>query len=159
MSLGDEIDLADPDALDAAAGFRVRWPDDPLVGPPDAAYIDEFKGDQVTLLWETSDVLPATEEPTIGLLMSQFRGSVESGFFTKILDQGTDVERVRVNGRAAYWLHGDPHIFFWEGVGGFVDDTRRWVGDVLLWADGPITYRLETSLGQDEAIRLAESMP
>jgi hypothetical protein len=50
-------------------------------------------------------------------------------------------------------------VFFWTSADGFVDDPRRWVGDVLLWADGPITYRLETSLGLEEAIRIAESVP
>ena len=37
-------------------------------------------------------------------------------------------------------------------------ESRRWVGDVLLWADGPITYRLETSLGRDAAIAIAETL-
>ena len=57
-----------------------------------------------------------------------------------------------------YWLTGDLHFIFWKGPNGFVDDSRRWVGDVLLWADGDITYRLETSLGRDRAVDLAESM-
>ena len=59
----------------------------------------------------------------------------------------------------AFWLSGDPHFLFYEGPNGDVHDPRRWVGDALLWARGAITYRLETSLGEAEAIRLAESMP
>jgi hypothetical protein len=65
---------------------------------------------------------------------------------------------VRVGDARGYWLSGEQHLFFWEGPEGFVDDARRWVGDVLVWADGPITYRLETSLGREAAIRIAESM-
>ena len=158
MGLGEPVEPFDRAVLDDAAGFAVRWPDDPSVGEPDVAYIDRFKGGQVTLLWETTEALPATLEPSVGLLLSQFQGAVEQGFFNKSIDQGTVVERVRVSGQPGYWLHGDPHVFFWQGIGGFVDDQRRWVGDVLLWADGPITYRLETSLGRDEAIRLAETL-
>ena len=66
---------------------------------------------------------------------------------------------VSVHGARAFWLSGDPHFLFYEGPDGFIDDPRGWIGDALIWARGPITYRLETSLGQDAAIRLAESMP
>jgi hypothetical protein len=83
---------------------------------------------------------------------------MDSGFFNKVISGGTVVEPVRVAGSRGYWLSGDPHVFFWEGPDGFVDDPRRWVGDVLLWSDGSITYRLETSLGREAAIRIAESM-
>jgi hypothetical protein len=68
------------------------------------------------------------------------------------------VERLPVGDGKGYWLTGDPHFIFWKGPDGFVDDSRRWVGDVLLWAEGDITYRLETSLGRDRAVGLAESM-
>ena len=51
LRLGDPLDPADPAGLDARAGFAVRWPADPSLGPPDAAWIDDAKGGQVTLLW------------------------------------------------------------------------------------------------------------
>jgi hypothetical protein len=159
MRLGEAMDAHDATALDARAGFHVRWPADPAVGPPEAAFIDNQKGGQVTLLWPTRPGLPVTLEPGVGLLMSEFQGSVDTGFFEKAAGANTIVERVQVAGNDGFWLHGDPHIFFWQGPDGFVDDSRRWVGDVLLWSDGPITYRLETSLGRDEAVRIAETMP
>jgi hypothetical protein len=38
-------------------------------------------------------------------------------------------------------------------------DLRRMIeGHVLIWADGPITYRLETDLSLDEAVKIAESL-
>ena len=159
MRLGQSVDPVDGDALDAAAGFDVRWPDDPRLGTPDASYVDPIRGGQVTLLWAADDDLPPTLEPTVGLLLGQFPGTVDGGFFQKATDSGSTVERVSVNGRPGYWISGEPHVFFWQGEDGFVDDPRRWVGDVLVWAAGPITYRLETSLGRDEAVRLAEAMP
>jgi len=158
LRLGEALDPSDPDALDAQAGFPVRLPTDPQIGPPETAYIDKLKGGQVTLLWPTRPDLPATLQPDIGLLISEFRGTVGSEFFAKATGANTKVEPVQVDGRDGYWLTGDPHVFFWEGQGGFVDDPRRWVGDVLLWSDGAVTYRLETSLGRDEAIRIAESL-
>jgi hypothetical protein len=41
--------------------------------------------------------------------------------------------------------------------GQHIDEGRRWVGDALIWQDGELTYRIETSLGKDAAIRIAES--
>jgi hypothetical protein len=158
LRLGEALDPGDPAALDERAGFGVRMPGAAGIGPPDAAWIDEVKGGQVTLLWAPSEALPATNEPGIGLLVSQFRGVMEDGTFRKLIDSGTVVAPVRVGDARGYWLSGEQHFLFWEGPDGFVDDARRWVGDVLIWADGPITYRLETSLGREEAIRIAESM-
>lgn len=158
LRLGEALDAADPAGLDERAGFHVAAPTDPGLGAPDTAWIDDQKGGQVTLLWATRDDLPPTLEPGVGLLMSQFRGVMDSGFFTKLISAGTVVAPIEVGEHPGYWLSGEAHVFFWEGANGFVDDPRRWVGDVLLWSDGTITYRLETSLGRDEAIRIAESV-
>lgn len=158
LQLGDPLDPTDPAELEERAGFPVLLPDDPVIGAPETAWIDEDKGGQLSLLWPTSPGLPATLEPDVGLLISQFRGTVGDEFFTKATGADTRIEPVQVGGQDGFWLTGDPHIFFWEGRGGFVDDSRRWVGDVLLWSDGTITYRLETSLGRDRAIEIAERM-
>ena len=158
LRLGETLDATDAAALDERAGFHVSKPTDPGIGAPGAAWIDERKGGQVTLLWPPSDRLPATTEADVGLLISQFRGTLDDGFFAKSIDSGTIVAPVRVGDAQGYWLSGEQHLFFWEGPDGFVDDARRWVGDVLVWADGPITYRLETSLGREAAITIAESM-
>jgi hypothetical protein len=158
LGLGEPLDLDDLDSLDERAGFDVRMPGDPDLGPPEAAWIDEQKGGQVTLLWATAEDLPATSEREVGLLLGQFQGTVDTVLFSKLISSGTVVAPVNVDGHRGYWLSGDLHIFFWEGPDGFVDDARRWVGDALLWSDGSITYRLETSLGRDEAIRIAESI-
>ena len=129
------------------------------VGVPDAGWVDPALNDQVALVWAASDRLPTTTEPGVGLILTQFLGTIDDGMFTKILGPGTTVEPVQVGALHGYWITGQPHQFFYEGPNGFVDASRRTVGDVLLWADGPITYRLETSLGRDAAIALAESMP
>ena len=156
MGLGQLVPL---DELDARAGFDVAWPSDPAVGAPDAAYIDPTLGDQVALVWRSRAGLPDTLEPGVGLVVTAFRGTADSGFFSKALGSGTTVKSVLVDGDRAFWLTGDPHFLFYEGPEGFVHDPRRWIGNALLWTRGAITYRLETSLDQAAAIRLAESMP
>jgi hypothetical protein len=156
MSLGDPVAIAD---LDAAAGFHVRWPQDPAFGPPDAASIDATRAGQVSLVWAARPGLPASTEPGVGLLLSVFDGTVSDGFFTKVINEQTTVELVNVGDHRGYWISGDPHMFFYERRdGAFVDDHRRWVADALLWADGDLTYRLESPLGKAATIRLAESM-
>jgi hypothetical protein len=32
------------------------------------------------------------------------------------------------------------------------------VADALIWSDGRVTYRIESALGRDETIRIAESL-
>ena len=116
-------------------------------------------GGQVSLVWAATPDLPATLEPGVGLLLSQFRGDTRRGVLHEGRSAaGTTYERLTVGDDAGFWLSGDPHIFFWDGPNGFVEDPRRWVGDTLLWSDGEITFRLETSLGRDAAIRLAETL-
>lgn len=159
MNLGDPVSPSDPAALDTRAGFHVRLPADPLAGPPDAAYIDETKRSQVSLAWASRAELPATLEPGVGLLMTEFLGSVDPGYFTKVAGSGTTIESVLVDGRPGYWLSGAPHFFFYTGPDGVVQDDRRWVGDALLWSDGPITFRLESAVGRDATIQIAESLP
>lgn len=159
MQLGEPIGALDPAGLAARAGFAVTLPADPAIGAPVSAWIDDLRGGQVTLLWPVGPGRPATSEPGVGLLLSEFEGAVNEGFFSKAIDAGTVVERVRVGGQPGFWISGEPHVLFWDGPGGGVDDARRWVGDVLLWARGPVTFRLESALGRDEAIRIAESLP
>ena len=156
LSLGELVPLED---IDARAGFDVEWPSDPALGPPDAAYIDQTLGGQVALVWRSRDRLPDTLAPGVGLIVTAFQGTTDSGFYTKAIGSGTTVKSVPVGVGLGYWLTGDPHFLFYEGPNGDVHDPRRWVGDALLWTRGAITYRLETALDEAEAIRLAETMP
>jgi hypothetical protein len=154
LRLGRQVAL---DALDAAVPFPVRLPRDPRLGAPAAAWVSAR--DEVTLTWPPSADLPATIDPDVGLLLTQFRGSHSPSMITKVIDSGTNVTRVSVNGTPGYWIAGDPHFSFYETPDGeLVEETRRWVGDALIWADGEVTYRLETSLGREAALRIASSL-
>ncbi len=156
MGLGARVDLA---GLDERAGFAVRRPTDPAFGPPDVAYFDPTLGGQVALVWATRPDLPSTLQTGVGAVLTQFRGVVENGYWQKAISGGTVVEPATVGGRRAFWVSGAPHFLFYTGPDGQIFEERRWVGDALLWAEGPITYRLETSLGRDRAIEIAESLP
>jgi len=71
----------------------------------------------------------------------------------------TPVVAVAVGRGTGYWISGAPHeIVFVDPSGMPVFDSRRIVGDTLLWASGGITYRLETALDLATAVTLAESL-
>jgi hypothetical protein len=153
LALGDAVSFSDAERL---AGFDVLLPTDPDLGLPDASYLN---GQRVGLIWASRPGLPATESPGVGLVISEFRGTVDEGFFQKILGSGTTLTRVTVGGSPGYWISGAPHFFFYiDPQGQAVQDDHPTVGDVLLWTNGGVTYRLETSLGMAAAIRLGESL-
>ena len=81
------------------------------------------------------------------------------GFFGK----GTDpslLHEVSFGGHDALWIDEGGHIAtFLDEQGRLVVESRRTVGRAtLLWEENGVTYRLETSLSQEEAIAVAESL-
>ena len=155
LSLGRQVAL---DEVEAQTGVPVRLPSDRL-GPPDSVWIDPAKGDQVAYVWKSTADLPQTLEPGVGLVLMRFDGANEEEFYDKAIHTGTALERVKVAGHDGYWISGDPHFFFYTSADGrFVEDSRRWVGDALIWNDGTATYRIESSLGRDATIAIAESI-
>jgi hypothetical protein len=154
IDLGEQVDLA---SLGDSVDFPVLFPSDPALGAPDAAYVS--KRDEVALVWAPSDELPPTVESDVGLLIMQFRGSVSPEPIGKMISSGTVVEPVQLGDGTGYWITGDPHVFFYMSPEGqHIEEGRRWVGDALIWQRGDQTYRIETSLGKDAAIRIAESL-
>jgi hypothetical protein len=153
LALGTALSFADVERL---AGFDVLMPTDPDLGQPDASYLN---GQRVALVWASRPTLPETESPGVGLVISEFQGSVDEGYFQKIIGSDTTLTRVTVAGSPGYWIGGALHFFMYVDPQGKIQtDDRRVVGDVLLWTEDDVTYRLETSLGMEAAIRLAESL-
>jgi hypothetical protein len=70
----------------------------------------------------------------------------------------TVVRPALVNGAFALWIEGAPHVVMYLGPPGqrLHRLTTRMAGNVLLWADGDRTYRLEGKLSKRRAIELAE---
>ena len=156
LGLGRQVALGD---VAAETGVPVRLPGDERLGPPDSVWVDPSKGDQVAYVWKASGVLPPTQEPGVGLVLMRFDAANDREFYDKVIRTGTTLERVTVAGHDGYWISGDPHFFFYTTADGrFVEDSRRWVGDALIWNDGTATYRIESGLGRDATIAIAESI-
>ena len=158
-SLGAELGLGEPVALDTlgtATDFRLQLPSDPAVGPPSAAWLLDRR---LTLVWPSGPALPAVPRSSVGLLLTELRGSIDPGYFEKVLNPATRIEPVTVAGSTGWWISGEPHGIVYVRPDGQPEfDSRRIVGDTLLWVKDGITYRLETALGREAAIRIAESL-
>lgn len=157
LTLGSGAGLGVLVTLDEAAdsvGFEPLMPGG--VGPPDAAWA---WGSRLSLVWATDPALPAIGIPGAGLLVTEFHGRIGPDYYVKIAADGTLVERVEVSGRPGFWLSGRPHpIVYVDEDGRFVEETRRVVGDALIWEVDGLTFRIESALGREATIKLAESL-
>jgi hypothetical protein len=136
--------------------FGLLRPTDPSIGAPETIW---YREGRLTLIWKSRPGLPETQAAGVGLLVTEFRGSVNRDFFGKMIGGGTTVTPVTVDGSTGYWIAGALHDFFYlDANGGFVSDSRRVVGDTLIWTRAGITFRMETALGRDAAIGIAETI-
>lgn len=153
MGLGTAVSLEEAARI---GGLDLVLPTEPAIGAPDAVYT---LANRVALVWSQRPGLPADPDYGVGLLLSEFRGHVDDGYYQKTLSASAQVTPVTVNGHSGYWISGAPHFFYYvDPSGKAVDDTHRIVGDTLIWSDGEVTYRLESQLPMAAAIRLAESL-
>lgn len=116
------------------------------IGEPDYVYIQNADGNMAILVW----LDPQSPET---VLMSLHFIPDGSWAITKV--SPTILEETTVNGVRAIWAVGPYPLRFTDGD---LDFTRIVDGNVLIWADDTITYRLETDLSLEETTRIAESL-
>jgi hypothetical protein len=66
-----------------------------------------------------------------------------------------NVRQTTVGGQPAVWVEGPHRLQLQDG------DYQEWVlvpGSALVWTDGELSYRLESGLTMEEAVRVAESL-
>ncbi len=80
--------------------------------------------------------------------------------YGKMVSGGTVIEETQVKRQRALWLTGAPHLLVYLDANGQprFDSERSVNANTLAWEIGEVTYRLETPLSKEEAIRLAESL-
>ena len=141
LGLGTRTTLAS-----ARRAARVRVATIGALGAPDAVYVDRASGG-ASLVYLARPGLPAATN-RIGALLTILPGG-DIALVKKFLGAGTNVESVDVDGAIGVFLSGEPHV---------VTPPNRLAGNTLLWVRGDTTYRLETALGRDAALRLARSV-
>lgn len=116
------------------------------LGVPNRVFVQEADGVIVILVW----LDPAQPER---MLMSLHRIPETSWMIQKF--EPEVIEVTSVNGQLAVWTVGPYPIMLSNGESDYV---RMIDGNVLIWEENGITYRLETSLPLEEAVRIAESL-
>lgn len=118
----------------------------PDLGLPDHVFVQDADGAMTILVW----IDP--QQPD-NVLMSLHSLPPESWAVKKI--EPTLIRETTVNGQRAIWTVGPYPIRYSNGN---IDFVRLIDGRVLIWTEGDVTYRLETDLSLEEAIRIAESL-
>jgi hypothetical protein len=118
----------------------------PNLGPPDRIFVQDADGDMAILIW----IDP--QQPS-QVLMSLHM--IPPGSWAVDKMNPTLVQETTVNEQRAIWAVGPYPIRFSNGD---LDFVRLVDGHVLIWTDGEVTYRLESALDLEEAIKVAESL-
>ncbi len=157
-SLGDRLELGIPSTLEAA---RAEVDFSPAVPPAVQGFGQPLVflsyrpvGGRVSFVW----VRPGSPgaEPRPALLLTEFHANPYRPFIRKLVDAGTRVTRVQVNGETGYWLSGTAHeLDYVDRNGSHFNDESRLAGNTLIWTRGPVTLRLEGSPTLREAMAVA----
>lgn len=153
-TLGDELALGErvhPGELEA---FGPRLP-----GAPSAAYVSR-DGDVVSLVYAAADELPEIGDSGIGLLVQRIAGSLEHERIEKlVVEVGASLTPVEVAGDPGFWIEGPPHLVRYRGQDGIErSQMTRLAGDTLVWERNGTLYRVESGVGLDRTLLLAESI-
>jgi hypothetical protein len=143
----------------AAVRFPVQVPTAAGFQRPDAVYVDPDQpaDGRVDLVYRAGPALPASPYTEAGLLITEFRASVDEGYMKK-LSQGGQVEFVTVAGAPGYWLPQPHELAYVDRSGAYQQEQSRLAGATLIWQRGEVTFRLEGQVSREQAIRIAESM-
>jgi hypothetical protein len=127
--------------------YAIRLPAyPPGLGDPDHVFVQDADGSMTFLLWLNPD------DPNTVFLSLYI---VPEGSWAIHKAQPVALQETRVNGRLAVWAVGPYPLWLTNGD---LEFTRLIDGQVLIWTEGGITYRLETALPLEEAIKIAESL-
>ncbi len=113
----------------------------------------------VTLAWRASEGEPVLAGTDLSLAVMAVGGGIDEGYLSKLLGPGTTLEPVTVGGDRGWWIAGAPHdllVLRPDGTAGVL--TSRLAGDTLLFARDGTLYRLESALGRDATLEVAESL-
>ena len=118
----------------------------PDLRQPDYVFIQDAEGAMTILVWLDPD------QPDQVLMSLHF---IPPGSWAINKFEPTIIQETQVNGQRAIWAMGPYPLRLSNGD---LDFTRLIDGNVLIWSEGVITYRLETNQSLEEAIKIAESL-
>ena len=116
------------------------------LGAPDRVFVQDAEGAMSILVW-------LDPQQTDKILMSLH--FIPAGSWAISKGMPVNILETSVNGQRAIWGEGPYPLRLYNGD---LEFMRLIEGHVLIWAVDDITYRLETDLPLEEAIRTAESL-
>jgi hypothetical protein len=91
------------------------------------------------------------------LLLTELQGD-QTGLAKKFVAPNTSVEPAPI-GSFGLWLEGGRHLLIWQAGAGEVRQIEsRLAGNVLIWADGDRTFRLEGGLNKGQMLELGHQI-
>jgi hypothetical protein len=154
MGLGRPV--SPPDAVQRF-GRALPAIDDPAYGSPDAIYVEGRDESVVTQVWGPGPGRPLANSHGVAMILTAIPADVEVDLVKKLISGGVEVEFLPVVGTSGFWIEG-AHEVLVAGPGSNEVLSLRVAGDVLLWSKDGVTYRLESSLGRDASVALAEAV-
>jgi hypothetical protein len=135
-------------AAQEIADYAILLPTQPSgLGEPDYVFVQDLDGAVTILVWMNP------EHPNEVLMSLHFIPS-RSWAITKMGPRV--IQETQVNGQKGIWAEGPYPLRLYGSRD--IEVARLINGHVLIWTDGDITYRLETDLSLEEAIKIAESL-
>jgi hypothetical protein len=129
------------------ASYPIALPAYPTdLGAPDRVFLQDAGEAMVILVWND-------EQHTGQVGMSLH--VIPPGSWVLKKANPEIIEMTSVNGQQAVWTTG-PYPLIMQNRD--IVFTRLIEGHVLIWTEGDLTYRLETDLSMEEAIKIAESL-
>ena len=119
----------------------------PDLGPPDRVFVQEAEGKMTVLVWI---------DPQKPDQVSMSLHLIPPGSWAIDKFNPAEVQDTTVNGQKAVWAVGPYPLRLRNSE---IQFTRLIEGHVLIWKDSNITYRLETDLSLEEALKIAGSLP
>jgi hypothetical protein len=144
QNLAGEVTLAEAQQRVTYPLLLPSYPAD--LGLPEHVFVQDMDGDMTILVW-TDPQQP--EEVSMSLHF------LPDGSWAVKKIEPRLIQETTVNGQRAVWTIGPYPIQYSNGDRDFI---RLIEGHVLIWTEGSVTYRLETDLSLEEAIRIAESL-
>ena len=154
LRLGPRVTLEE---ADAHVDFDVVLPR--ALARPDSVHLETPPPEgRVSLVYRPRPGLPPAPSTGVGLLLTQFSGTVTEEFVHKVATKNVRVRSVSIGDGPGFWLSGDPHsILYLDDSGRVREDAVRFADNVLLWHHDGTVFRLESGLNLEDALEVARS--
>jgi hypothetical protein len=158
LLLGRRVTLAE---ARAAVPYQIHVPTLGSLGEPDEIYLRTLPdGNQmVSFIYLPAPGLPETLETGVGVLLMQFEARDNIDYLAKSMAIDTPWSIIEINDHRSLWIEGAHQLTLLpDPSSGCCGGNTRPAGNVLLWEQDGLTFRLESSLNEDDAVAIAESV-